>query len=216
MTALATEIFPASELSQKKAESLGSTLGGMLGGIPRGTLTEIAGPGSSGRTSLLCGLLAEATSEDLGGSEFCALIDASDTFDPVSAAGAGVRLSQLLWVRCGGNAEHAMKAADLLTQAGGFGMVAIDLADMPPRVLQRIPLASWYRLRQAVDNTRTALVSVGSYAHTSSCPALKIELIRKRIAWRGREPVRLLEGFEALATRIRNHRSTIKSITVGR
>lgn len=212
MGAPAAAIFPASELSQKVSESLGSTLGGMLGGIPRGTLTEIAGPGSSGRTSLLCGLLAETTAA----GEFCALIDASDAFDPVSAAGAGVRLSQVLWVRCGGNAEHAMKAADLLTQAGGFGIVAIDFADTPPGVLRRIPLASWYRLRQAVDNTRTALVSLGSYAHTSSCPALKIELGRNRVVWRGREPVRLLEGFDGLATRIQNHRSTVRNIAVGR
>src|SRR5580658_3818020 len=116
MTSLAAALpkfFPASELLRKESESPVSTLGELLGGIPRGTLTEISGPGSSGRTSLLCGLLAAATA----GDEFCALIDASDAFDPVSAAeGAGVRLSQLLWVRCGGNAEHAMRAADLLTQ----------------------------------------------------------------------------------------------------
>jgi recombination protein RecA len=208
MGALATAIFPASELARKEPESLGS----MLGGIPRGTLTEITGPGSSGRMSLMCGLLAEATA----GDEFCAVIDANDAFDPVSAAGAGIRLSQLLWIRCGGNAEHAMKAADLLTQAGGFGMVAIDLADTPANVLRHIPLAAWYRLRQAVENTRTALVSVGSYAHTSSCPALKIELGRKRIGWLGRSPWLLLEGFDSQATRIRNHRSTEKQFRVGR
>jgi len=67
-----------------------------------------------------------------------------------------------------------------------------------------------------VDNTRTALVSVGSYAHASSCPALKIELGRNRVVWRGREPVRLLEGFESLATRIQNHRSTEKNISIVR
>jgi len=203
-----TAVFPASELSRRESESLGT----MLGGVPRGTLTEIAGPGSCGRTSLLCGLLAEATAQ----AEFCALIDANDAFDPVSAAGAGVRLSQLLWVRCGGNAEHAMKAADLLTQAGGFGMVAIDLADMPASVLRHIPLANWFRLRQAVENTRTALVSVGSYAHTSSCPALKIVLGRKRIVWRGREPVRLLEGFDGLVTRMQNHRSVVNNFAISR
>ncbi|HWE48334.1 MAG TPA: hypothetical protein VG273_00995 [Bryobacteraceae bacterium] len=208
MGAAAAVIFPASELSRREPETLGS----WLGGIPRGTLTEIAGPGSSGRMALLCGMLAEATA----GDEFCAVIDANDGFDPVSAASAGVRLSQVLWIRCGGNAEHAMKAADLLTQAGGFGLVAIDLAETPAKMLRQIPLASWYRLRQAVENTRTALVTVGSHAHTSSCPALKIELSRKRIGWRGREPVRLLGGFEGQAARIKNHRSTVNHFCVAR
>ncbi len=95
-------------------------------------------------------------------------------------------------------------------------MVAIDLADLPVAAVRRIPLASWYRLRQAVENTRTALVSVGACAHTSSCPALKIELGRKGVSWRGREPVRLLEGFETTATRIRNHRSAGHRLSVAR
>src|SRR5580704_5008103 len=78
------------------------------GGIPRGCLTEIIGPASSGRTSLLIAILAEATVRD----EICALVDAEDSFDPTSAAAAGVRLERLLWVRSSHNAEHALKAAD--------------------------------------------------------------------------------------------------------
>ena len=66
------------------------------GGIPRGCLTEIFGPASSGRTSLMLSVLAEATARD----ETCALVDAEDAFDPASAAAAGVRLSRLVWVRC--------------------------------------------------------------------------------------------------------------------
>src|SRR5260370_37790624 len=133
-----------------------STFSSVAGEIPRGALTEIAGPASSGRTSLLYSLLATASS----GQEFCALLDAEDTFDPESAAAAGVRLSQVLWVRCGGNVEHALKAADMLAQAGGFGLVAIDLGDTPEKVVHRIPLTAWVRLRHAVDNTRTALIVV--------------------------------------------------------
>src|SRR5579884_2240834 len=90
-----------------------------LGEVPRGALTEITGPVSSGRTAFLHALLAAATAEE----EYCALIDADDAFDPESASAAGVRLSQVLWVRCGGNVEHAFKAADLLAQGGGFGFV---------------------------------------------------------------------------------------------
>jgi RecA/RadA recombinase len=57
--------------------------------IPRGTLTEISGPPSSGRNSILYGLLARTTRRP----EFCALIDASGGFDPLSGTNAGTLLS---------------------------------------------------------------------------------------------------------------------------
>src|SRR5215471_18100662 len=63
--------------------------------LPRGCLTEIFGPASSGRTTLLHSILAEATARE----EVCALIDADDAFDPASASAAGVRLGRLIWVR---------------------------------------------------------------------------------------------------------------------
>ena len=59
----------------------------------------------------------------------------------------GVELSKLVWVRCGGNAEHALRAADLLIQAGGFGVVALDLAEAAPAALNRIPPTAWFRFR---------------------------------------------------------------------
>src|SRR5439155_26473885 len=67
------------------------------GGLPRGALTEIFGPDSSGRTSLLLSLLAQMTARE----EACALVDSTDAFDPHSAEAAGVDLRRLLWVRCG-------------------------------------------------------------------------------------------------------------------
>src|SRR6185312_8831414 len=77
------------------------------GGLPRGALTEIVGPPSSGRTSLLFSVLAQAAAR----REFCALVDAADAFSPHAAAAAGADLTRLLWVRCAHNAEHALKAA---------------------------------------------------------------------------------------------------------
>ena len=67
----------------------------LTGGLPRGSITEIFGRSSSGRTSLMLALLAEAAAHE----EVCALIDTSDIFDPVSAVGANLNLEQLLWVR---------------------------------------------------------------------------------------------------------------------
>jgi recombination protein RecA len=138
--------------------------------IPRGALTEIHGPASSGRTGILTGALAQATHRP----EFCALIDAGDSFDPHSAAEAGVLLPHLLWVRCGGSAENALKATDLIVQAGGFGIVALDLAGVPARDARRISLASWFRLRNAIEKTPTALLVLGEELNAHSCSTLQI------------------------------------------
>ena len=170
----------------------------IFGGIPRGCVTDIFGPASSGRTSLLFSLLSEAMARE----EFCALVDASDAFDPTSAAAAGVAFARLLWIRCGGNAEHALKATDLLLQAGGFGLVAMDLGDIAPATARRISLASWYRLRRAVENTPTALVVVERAPHARACAQLAVECARKRVKWSGApECSQLLRGVEFAAER---------------
>src|SRR6476659_6295968 len=122
--------------------------------FPRGAVTEIHGPPSSGRTSLLMSALAQATARE----EVCALIDVDDAFDPASAAAAGVALNQLLWIRCGGHAERALKVTDLVVQGGGFGMVAMDLGNTPPETARRIPPASWFRFRHAIQNTGSVML----------------------------------------------------------
>jgi recombination protein RecA len=152
-----------------------------FGGIPRGCVTDIFGLASSGRTSLMLSLISQATARE----EFCALVDASDAFDPASAAAVGAALERLLWIRCGGNAEHALQAADLLLQAGGFGLVAMDLGDIAPQTARRISLASWYRLRHAVERTPTALAVVEQAPNARACATLAVECSQSRVAWSG-------------------------------
>jgi hypothetical protein len=161
-----------------------------VGGLPQGCLTEVYGPASSGRTSLMLAALAQSTSRE----NVCALVDASDAFDPASAAAAGVRLERLLWVRCGGNAEHALKATDLLVQGGGFGLVVMDLADT--HAAGRISMTSWFRLRRAVEHTPTVLLVLEQQPHARTCASLTLEMRRERAAWSG-EPgcSRLLRGI---------------------
>lgn len=80
-------------------------------------ITEVCG---SGKTSVLVSLLAHASRE-----HYCALVDASDAFDLVTAEAAGTDLSRLLWVRCGKTKqklrplEQAFKVTDMLLQSGG-------------------------------------------------------------------------------------------------
>jgi hypothetical protein len=191
----------------------------LTGGLPRGALTEVCGPGSSGRTALLLSLLAEFTRRQ----ELCALVDTGDRFDPTSAAAAEVELGRLLWVRCGRvssspflvsrkeisaaretrNAkretavEQALRAADLVLQAGGFGLVALDLGDVPAATARRVSLASWFRFRRAVEETPAALLLLTQEALTGTCAALTLQLAATAPAGSPELPahVRLLGGF---------------------
>jgi recombination protein RecA len=162
-----------------------------IGGIPRGCLTEVFGPASSGRTSLMLSVLSEATARD----ETCALVDAEDAFDPASAAAAGVLLSRLVWVRSAHNAEHALKATDLLLQGGGFSLVIMDLGDTSPETARRISLTSWFRLRRAVENTPTVLLAVARRSNAKTCASLQLECRRERAGWSGAGPGRLLRSL---------------------
>jgi recombination protein RecA len=160
--------------------------------FPRGRISEITGTRSSGRTSVLHALLGAST----GRGEFAALVDTKDAFDACSAAAAGVELSKLIWIRCGGNAEHALRAADLLIQAGGFGIVALDLAEVAPAALNRIPPTAWFRFRRAVESTPTILAVITDLPLAKSCSSLTIKMTIKmpsdRAVFTGRAPFLLL------------------------
>lgn len=164
-------------------------------GLGRGRIAEASGRRSSGCTSVALHVLAQAT----GRGEICAVIDLYDSFHPGSAQAAGVELDRIVWVRCRGNAEHAMRAADLLLHAGGFGVVVLDLSEASARVLNRIPLSYWHRFRQAVEHTPTILLLRTDSPQAKSCAASGLELKAKAFDWRGDAPFRLLCGMEAQA-----------------
>ena len=253
------------------------------GGLPVGAITEIVGSLSSGRLTCASAFVAQV----MQAGHVCAWVDVSDSFDPESAAGNGITLSRLLWVRCGdsvsedplqtstpatstctsdhgraaqplpsGSSSHprseerglsqaldtllartplparrqqigtpgmsnrslegwkreeqvafdrlparrgsnikhdhrqatrlsasadnvpplvsvtpfrrsqrpwsrldqALRATDLLMQAGGFGALVLDLGSVDPQFANRIPLATWFRFRAAAERTRTALL----------------------------------------------------------
>ena len=151
------------------------------GGLPRGAITEIAGPASSGRTTLLYSILAEATAR----GEVCALVDASDAFDPASAAAAGADFNQLLWIRCALHKRTALPVTDLLLQSGCWGIIALDLGDIDPRDARRIPLNAWHRFRLAVENKPTAFIVLGQEPYAASCSALILETNKSKVRWEG-------------------------------
>jgi hypothetical protein len=162
--------------------SLDARLGG---GVPRGQVSEIAGPRSSGRCSLLVSMIAAATAR----GELVALIDALDMFDPESAAAAGVDLERLLWIR--GHVvvnpglchdmnqralEQAIRALALVLQAGNFGLVAFDAGEAPPLALKRLPFTTWLRLQRMVEGTQTMCVLVGGQPLARSAAGVTVIL----------------------------------------
>jgi recombination protein RecA len=221
------------------------------GGLPIAAVCELIGPECSGRTSVALSFLAQRTRA----AKVCAWIDVSNTFDPASAAAAGVDLARLLWVRCGGlrestqparhssvlsekylvppatkrglygggfgphphtkakdlsqavrgmlrpetigprcaesqhrvrpiteafepnlrpattgapplsgsqkpwsRMEQALRATDLLLQAGGFCAIVLDMGSLEPEAVSRVPLATWYRYRAAAEKAQSSLL----------------------------------------------------------
>src|ERR1700754_3002751 len=109
------------------ALSLDLALG--IGGMPRGRIVEVFGPESSGKTTLVYHVLAEA--QKLGG--VCAFIDAEHAMDPLYAQKIGVDIDALL-VSQPDYGEQALEIADMLVRSGAVDLVAIDsVAALTPR-----------------------------------------------------------------------------------
>ena len=121
------------------------------GGLPRGRLTELAGARSTGRTGLAC---AHRRPPPRAPGETIAWVDPEDALDPEAAAAAGVVLARTLWVRPR-DARDALRAAEILLGAGGFGLVVLDLGDAA-RPARGTP--AWPRLARAAERTRSALL----------------------------------------------------------
>ena len=169
------------------------------GGLPVGAISEFTGPESSGRTSLALAFVARRTEDQM-----CAWVDVADAFDPQSAAANGVVLRHLLWVRCRSadrqakakpwsRLDQALRATDLLLQAGGFAAIVLDLANTAPEHACKIPLASWFRFRQAADSSRCCLIVLGKAGYAQSSAALVLECAPVRAETAGGT---LLRGFE--------------------
>jgi hypothetical protein len=197
--------------------------GCLRGGLPRGQLSELAGPCSSGRMTLLLQLMAAATQR----GEIAALVDTHDRLDVASATAAGVDLDRLLWIR-GMTAtrdsgfgirdsgfgirepgtsnswrpetgdrrpetrdwkpetaiDRALKALNLVLQAGGFGIVALDLADVPSRRLRQIPFTTWPRVQRVIEGSDTACVLLTPEPLARSAGGLTLSLTG-RSTWAG-------------------------------
>jgi hypothetical protein len=173
----------------------------LRGGLARGQLSEIVGPCSSGRTTVLLSLVAAATRR----GEIAAIVDTCDRLDLASAVAAGVALERVLWIR--GDAtgpidralDRAVKALNLVLQAGGFGIVALDAADVPAPALTRLPFTTWMRVQRVVEGSDTACVLVAPEPLARSAGGVTLALAAKT-RWGGdSDRSRRVEGLDVAA-----------------
>ncbi|HSM70226.1 MAG TPA: recombinase RecA [Anaerolineales bacterium] len=154
-----TEVFPTGSLS------LDIALG--AGGIPRGRVSEIYGPESSGKTTICQHIVAEA--QRMGG--VAAFIDMEHALDPVYAARVGVDIDNLL-VSQPDTGEQALEIAETLVRSGGVDVIVVDsVAALVPRseiegdmgdatmgVQARLMSQALRKLSGAINQTKTALI----------------------------------------------------------
>jgi len=233
-----TGVTPASRLEMRPTPKMVSSgireINELTGGFPCGCITQIYGAASSGRSGILLAALAASTRR----REVCVLVDVNDALDPLSAAAAGVEFERLLWVRCGSpgsSSKHkritlkkesplaqALRATDLLLQSGGFGLIAIDLGDVPFRESRRIPLASWFRFQRAVEHTPTVLFVLSQEPLAQTCTALLLKVagqtpsaFSSQLSGKSPSHARLLEHLEIKAEIVRSRveRRPVRSVT---
>jgi recA bacterial DNA recombination protein len=157
------------------------------GGIPRGRISEITGRAGSGKTSIAASFAAFATRR----GEVVAWLDASGAFDPESMAAAGVELRRMLWVsmRSGsardlrspllkregpGVRSAIIKAAELVLEAGGFGLVVVDFGEAP----RTLAYAPSLRIARAAERSGAAVIAIAPWRMCGTFAALSIAASR--------------------------------------
>jgi recombination protein RecA len=153
------EIIPTGSLS------LDIALG--VGGIPRGRITEIFGPESSGKTTICQHIVAEA--QRMGGT--CAFVDMEHALDPGYAARCGVDVESLL-ISQPDMGEQALEITETLVRSGAVDVVVVDsvaalvpraeiegdMGDSPMGMQARLMSQALRKLSGAIKQTNTAVI----------------------------------------------------------
>ena len=147
-----------------------------IGGVPRGRVTEIYGPESSGKTTVALHIVAEA--QRAGG--IAAFIDAEHALDPVYAQALGVDINELL-VSQPDNGEQALEIADMLVRSNAVDVIVIDsVAALTPRAEIEGEMGDSHVGLQARLMSQ-ALRKLAGSLHRSNCSAIFINQLREKI-----------------------------------
>ncbi|HVA77652.1 MAG TPA: ATPase domain-containing protein, partial [Candidatus Binataceae bacterium] len=177
-------VFRGRELT-RKARRLASGIDALdailEGGIARGRVSEIIGRPGTGRTSLAAAFAAVAT----GSGEVIAWIDAAGAFDPASIAAAGVDLARVLWAAIPREASRAriassreggvFKAAEMVLEAGGFGLVVLDFGDT---FFRAISDSAALRIARAAERSGAAVIAIAPRRICGTFAALSLTMNR--------------------------------------
>ena len=156
--------------------SLGLDIGLGIGGLPRGRITEIYGPESSGKTTLALQVIAEA--QKAGGT--CAIIDAEHALDPTYAKKLGVDLDNLL-ISQPDAGEQALEIADTLVRSNAIDVLVVDsVAALVPRAELEGEMGDTHVGLQARLMSQALRKITGSISK-SRCVVIFINQIRMKI-----------------------------------
>ena len=158
----------------------------------RGSLTEFTGETSTGKTSLVFMLLSALTQK----GEICAVVDLNNSFNPQSAKACNIVLENLLWIKCGGNVEHAFRSVDHLIQAKNFGMIWMDLSDDLLNDFRFIPSSYWYRFRTRIKDSQTILITTPQRPLMGSASNQAHRFDRQNVIWSGHGRFKLIKELQ--------------------
>lgn len=136
------------------------------GGLPKGAITQLLIPNTSAGGAIVLHEIIQAM-QDL--SQYVALIDSRDCFEPVADH------PLLLWIRCH-NILQALKATDLILQDGNLSLGILDFKENSNKELRKISGSTWYRLQRIIEENRCALLVITRYPIVTSA---KITLFTK-------------------------------------
>ena len=182
------------------------------GGIPRGRISEITGRAGSGKTSIAASFAKSATHR----GEVAAWLDASGTFDPESMAAAGVELGRMLWASMttatrmprvatsplARRQSAIIKAAELVLEAGGFGLVVLDFGEAP----RALTHASALRIARAAERSGAAVIALAPWRMCGTFAALSLATSRAETSFSQLAPGApvMFDGLTVVAMLARN------------
>ncbi len=207
-------VFKGHELTRKEGRlTCGiSQLDALIGGLARGRISEVTGPISSGKTTIAAAFASAASRR----GEVVGWVDVPGAFDPRSLEAAGADLARLLWVSFAKKTNSTrsgfitkererrgeLKAAEMLLEAGGFGLVVIDFGPLRYPLSQSASL----RLARAAERSGAAVLALATHRVCGTFAALTLAMSKHRASFSrpGTNAPALFDGLRIEAAVERN------------
>ena len=160
----------------------------LTGGLVRGGICEFFGQKGSGKRSVVFALLAEMTQRN----RICAVVDTSNSFDPVSAEDAGIDLDRILWVKCDADPQKAVLATDYLIQSRLFGGIWLDMSLCEKDFLNRMPNSYWFRFKVGLKDSPCHLLVTLEEGRLRSACQQSLFVSKEQNGWEGEANFRVM------------------------